>query len=139
VIRFVIDASVMGPLLFEDEADDLLAMLPEALALGECIAPSHWRLEVANQLISGVRRKRATPAEATSILVDLGELPVQIDGSTVEQCWSRTYELAEHHNLTIYDAAYLELAERLSLTLVSADHDLIRAARAIPLSTIAPS
>ncbi|MFM9978398.1 MAG: type II toxin-antitoxin system VapC family toxin [Sphingomonadaceae bacterium] len=130
MIRFVIDASVMGPLLFQDEADASLAMLPGALAEAACIVPSHWRLEVANQLISGVRRKRATSAEAVCTLADLDELPVHIDSLTADQCWSRTYALAERHGLTIYDAAYLELAERLKLPLVSFDADLVKAARA---------
>ena len=139
MIRYVIDASVIGPLLFEDESSDLLPMLPEALARGECIVPSHWRIEVANQLISGVRRKRATSAEAAHILADLAQLPVEIDGLTAERCWSRTYDLATLHKLTIYDAAYLELAERRSLTLVSADGDLVKVAHAVALPVIAPA
>jgi predicted nucleic acid-binding protein len=139
VIRYVIDASVIGPLLFEDEANDLLPMLLEALALGECVVPSHWRIEVANQLISGVRRKRATPGEAAHILADLAQLSVEIDASTAERCWSRTYDLAAFHKLTIYDAAYLELAERRSLTLVSADGDLVKAAHAASLSVLTPA
>ena len=128
MIRYVVDASAIGPLMFEDEAEDAIPMLSDALTLGECIVPVHWRFEVANQLLSGVRRKRVAPAHAEAILTDLAEFPVEFDLASIERAWSQSHALASRHGLTLYDAAYLELAERLGLALISLDKKLLRAA-----------
>lgn len=42
---------------------------------------------------------------------------------------ARTGRLSEDHGLTIYDAAYLELAEREDGVLVTEDHELLEAGR----------
>ena len=42
--------------------------------------------------------------------------------------WSATAQLAKAHNLTAYDATYLELALRLAMPLATSDAALIRAA-----------
>jgi predicted nucleic acid-binding protein len=57
-------------------------------------------------------------------------LPIQVDSETDKQAWGATLRLAERHQLTLYDAAYLELALRRSLPLAALDEDLRRAARA---------
>jgi hypothetical protein len=44
--------------------------------------------------------------------------------------------LARKHRLSVYDASYLELAQRETLPLATRDADLIRAARAETLSLI---
>jgi len=49
---------------------------------------------------------------------------------------SRGHDLARKHRLTVYDASYLELAQREALPLATLDADLIRAARAENLSLI---
>ena len=58
---------------------------------------------------------------------DLALLPIAIDGSTADQL-SLIFQLAQQHSLTIYDAAYLELAIRESLPLITYDKALRRAA-----------
>ncbi len=126
--RLVVDASVMGPLLFEDEAESLIATLPQALADGDCIVPEHWRFEVANQILVGTRRGRATPDEADIMLAAMAALPMSVDRDSIDQVWWKTYQLAAAHNLTIYDAAYLELALRLGVPLATFDKALINAA-----------
>ncbi|MBA3898554.1 MAG: type II toxin-antitoxin system VapC family toxin [Sphingomonadaceae bacterium] len=135
--RCVIDASVIGPLLFQDEADDLIAVLPDILARGEAIVPGHWRLEVANQVVMGARRGRARNVEVALILRAIAALPVEVDPATGDHAWTTTHALAVRHGLTIYDAAYLELAMRMSIPLATADTDLIYAANteAVPLIT----
>ena len=126
--RYVVDASVMGPLIFEDEAKLLIASLPETLANGDCIVPAHWQFEVANQILFGAKRGRIMPDEVEPILGALAALPVDIDHASIDFAWSKTHALAVNHQLTIYDAAYLELALRLSLPLATFDKALTRAA-----------
>ncbi|WP_182466776.1 type II toxin-antitoxin system VapC family toxin [Sphingomonas gilva] len=129
------DASVVGPLLFKDEADALFPGLLDSFVAGECLVPGHWRLEIANQMLVGMRRKRATPQEADTLTAMFGQLPIAVDAETSERALGATYRLAVSHNLTIYDAAYLELALRRRLPLLSFDRDLLKAAAAenVPL------
>jgi predicted nucleic acid-binding protein len=134
--RLVVDASVMGPLLFEDEAASLIAALPQALADGDCVVPEHWRFEVTNQILVGARRGRVKPDEADIMLAAMAALPVEVDRDSIDQVWRKTYQLAVAHSLTIYDAAYLELALRLGLPLATFDKALINAANECGITAI---
>lgn len=58
-------------------------------------------------------------------------LPVTLDIETAEQAWTSTIRLAERHRLTVYDAAYLELAHRRELPLATLDEELSRAGKAL--------
>lgn len=128
MIRYVIDASSVGPLVVPDEAENLLPAVRVALANEECIAPGHWRFEVGNLALMAVRRKRVDSQTVLANLRDLSEFVVEIDPLSPQLAWNRTYLLAQQNALTLYDAAYLELAQRLSLALLSADGALLRAA-----------
>jgi predicted nucleic acid-binding protein len=57
-------------------------------------------------------------------LADLELLPIQSDSETERHAWRSTLRLAERHRLTVYDAAYLELAMRRGLPLASLDREL---------------
>lgn len=81
--------------------------------------PSLWRLEVANSLQTGVRRGRISAEFRDAALTDLALLNMAIDPDTDTFAWSATLRLAERFGLTLYDAAYLELAHRLTLPLTS--------------------
>ena len=96
---------------------------------GEAVAPALWRFEVANVLLMAVRRRRLDAERRTRILADLDVLPIRIDDAATRLAWTRTLDLAERHGLTVYDAAYLELAVRMNATLASLDGELIAATR----------
>ena len=135
MIRRVIDASCIGALLIPDEAENLMPGLISALEEGACVVPAHWRYEVANLSLVAVRRKRVASDEIAKSLADLASYSIEIDAAGTVHAWSRTYRLAERHGLTIYDAAYLELALRLSTTMFSLDEPLLQAARAEGVAT----
>ena len=59
----------------------------------------------------------------------LALLPVKGDAEADRQAWSATSYLAERHGLTIYDAAYLEIASRRKIPLATLDRQLRAAAR----------
>lgn len=92
--------------------------------------PGLWKLEVANILEMGIRRGRHDTAFRTSTLADLALLPIRVDPDTDRHAWGATLQLAERHRLTLYDAAYLELALRRTLPLASLDAELRAAAQA---------
>ena len=60
----------------------------------------------------------------------LRDLPITLDRETAAQAWGATARLAEQHRLTLYDASYLELAQRLALPLATLDRELRTAASA---------
>ena len=78
---------------------------------------------------TGVRRGRHYAGFRDSTLTDLALLPVRVDAETDRQAWGATLLLSERHRLTLYDAAYLELALRRSLPLASLDVELRAAAK----------
>ena len=83
-----------------------------------------WWLEVANVLEMGVRRGRHDAAFRDATLADLALLPISTDA------WGPTLQLASRHGLTLYDAAYLEVAQRRALPLATLDVDLRAAGKA---------
>ena len=78
----------------------------------------------------GIRRKRITPEEVQQHLTLLSELPIDVDENALGQLWGETRILAQKHQLTLYDATYLELAKRLGLPLATFDVELRKAAQA---------
>lgn len=129
----MIDSSVALTWCFEDEAspaaDRLLAQLTDTGA----VAPSLWPLEVLNGLAMAERRGRLTTLARHEKISFLQALPISLDHETAAQAWTTTSRLAERYRLTLYDAAYLELAQRLNLPLATLDKELREAARALGL------
>ena len=74
------------------------------------------------------RRGRITAEQATQALTLLDSLSLEEDEETAEQIPARTFSLARKHRLTLYDAAYLELAQRRGASLASFDSQLLDAA-----------
>lgn len=129
-MSIVIDASCVLATMLPDEADAFAAHAMEAVAKGGARVPSHWPLEIANGLLIAQRRRRITNAIRLESLADAQALPVELDDQTSSAVWGAASELAVRHNLTVYDAAYLELAKRLRLPLATLDRDLRKAAKA---------
>ena len=67
---------------------------------------------------------------ARQLIVWHPEAVNSLDPETGRQAWGATVRLAERHKLSVYDAAYLELAQRRGLPLATLDTDLRRAAMA---------
>jgi predicted nucleic acid-binding protein len=128
VIRYVVDASSVGPLVVPDEAENLIPAVANGLTDEECIVPAHWHFEVGNLGLMAVRRKRADLQIVLANLHDLAQFKVEIDLPSSELAWTTSIQLAQRYGLTLYDAAYLELARRRALVLLSADGRLLDAA-----------
>lgn len=135
---FVLDCSIALAWFFADESDAYADAVANSLAKNRVVVPSLFHLEIANILVVGERRKRCTEAQASVFLARLAALPITVDGQTVARAWSDTIALARSHNLSAYDATYLELTVRESLSLASLDVDLKRAAKAIGVSEFVP-
>lgn len=128
-MSLVVDASMTIAWLFHDERNDLAQAVLRKVAAEGAQVPSIWRLEVANVLRNSVRRGRCDEGYAARSLQRLGRLRIVVDGETDRHAWGATRDLSRDHNLTVYDAAYLELALRLRQSLASRDSALLNAAR----------
>ncbi len=124
---FVLDASVAACWAFDDEDHPVATQALERLRTDPALAPSLWWFELRNTLVVNERRGRLTTADTTAFLRAVGRLPVTLDPAPGD---AAVLALARTHRLTVYDAAYLELAQRESLPLATLDAALARAAQA---------
>jgi predicted nucleic acid-binding protein len=134
-VSLVLDCSATVAWVYGDETTEAIRAVFEVVANSGAWVPALWRLEVANVLEMGVRRSRHDTAFRDATLADLALLPIRVDPETDQHAWGATARLAAGHGLTLYDAAYLELARRRDLPLASLDQELRIAAMAegVPL------
>jgi predicted nucleic acid-binding protein len=127
-VSLILDSSATLAWCYADETTPAIRQVFELLIKDGAWVPSLWRLEVANILEIGVRHGRNDVAFRDATLADLSLLPISLDPETDRQAWDATLQLAHRHRLTLYDAAYLELANRRGLPLATLDNDLRTAA-----------
>ncbi|MDN5835776.1 MAG: type II toxin-antitoxin system VapC family toxin [Nitrosospira sp.] len=120
----VLDSSVALAWCFEDEHTRATLSLLDQISETGATAPALWSLEVLNGLAMAERRGRLDATQRHQFAGFLRDLPVSVDSETASQAWTATARLAEHYRLTLYDAAYLELAQRLDLPLATLDQEL---------------
>jgi predicted nucleic acid-binding protein len=122
----VIDASLAGAWCFPDEqteyTNSVLRIVGETM---DPIAPALWAYEIRNTILMGMKRGRITNDGAQRLLIFLNDLNVQLSDPASHDA---VFRLAETHGLTVYDAAYLDLALRAGVPLASLDDALCRAA-----------
>ena len=127
---FVADASVAIGWVHPAQATTHTGAMLDAIAEGATLeVPALWPLEVANALTVLQRRRKLTEDEKQAGLGWLRSLPLRIDHEAALLAFSRLSELASAHQLSVYDAAYLELAQRRHLVLGCKDGSLRTAAR----------
>jgi predicted nucleic acid-binding protein len=142
VKTLVIDGSTALGFLLKDERDTgALVALAEIEKGIPTFIPAHCRIETANGLLMAERRKRVTQSDVAEALSLLDALPMATDTETASRAGGDTIALARQYGLTIYDAAYLELAMRLGASLATNDGELAKAAESagVALLSTAPS
>lgn len=126
---FVVDASIavawVHPAQATQQTDSLLERVREG-AIFE--VPALWPLEVSNALLVLERRRKLSKGNREAALGTLQKLAPKIDHEMSGLAFSKLAELASEHQLSIYDAAYLELARRRRLPLACKDGPLRSAA-----------
>jgi predicted nucleic acid-binding protein len=126
---FVADASVAIGWVHPGQATKQTAAMLAAIADGATLEiPALWPLEVANALLVLVRRRKLTEDDRQVALGWLRGLRLRLDHEMTALAFSRLSELADAHQLSVYDAAYLELAQRRKLVLGCKDGPLRTAA-----------
>jgi predicted nucleic acid-binding protein len=126
--QIVLDSSLALAWYLEDEQNDYADGVLAALDGDEGVVPPLWPYEVANALWMAERRGRTTAAHIQRVLALLQALPIRVDTRGYERAQREVLGLARREGLTVYDAAYLELAIREGLPLATLDTQLRAAA-----------
>lgn len=135
-MAFVLDASAAIPWCFKDEETERTRGLQDQALTGELIVvPEHWRIELLNVLLMGVRRGRVSVPDIQEFWGQMDPLDIEVDHRTFADTFAAIAPLTRRHRLTAYDAAYLELAMRRRLPVATLDAELAAAANAegVPL------
>ena len=129
-MSLVLDSSVTLAWLHSNELTEPVRLVFDRVTSARAWVPSLWKLEVANALQMAVRRGRIDAAFRDASLADLALLNIAADPDTDSFAWSTTLQLAQAHQLTVYEASYLELAQRMALPLATLDKKLRQASHA---------
>ena len=137
--RFVVDASVALCWYFEDQKTEYSEAVFECLARGdEALVPVIWPLEVINSLVVAARQKAISAAQLENFVADLKELPIEVDLEGVGRSYSSILRISRQHQLSSYDAAYLDLALVEGLPLATGDKNLRAAAKRSGVGLVLP-
>lgn len=126
----VVDSSFVLNWLFREEGHEAGRPYLKRLTEEFGVSPALWATEVCEGLRSGVARGRVSREDADGMAVRVGALLVTQDEATWAQAWVHARQLAHREGLSVYDAAYLELAVRKSLPILTFDRKLREAAKA---------
>lgn len=131
----VVDAAFAGAWLLPDEhslsADKVLRSIL-GLKL-ELAVPDLWYYELMNLLVSAHRRKRIAEDQVFEAHQLIDKIPCHAFEQQAPLARDRISRLALRFELSAYDAAYLELADRLQCPLLTFDRVLARAANTLGL------
>lgn len=134
----VIDSSVALAAVFDDETSDYADSAIVELRESPGLVPSLWLLEVGNALLVAERRGRIDEFGCSMALELLRELPLRVEQDLTNARLDRVVALARRRGISSYDAAYLEMAIRLSIPLATLDERLRAAARAEGIQLFQP-
>jgi len=128
LISVVVDASLALAWCFPDEGSEYADGVLVSLEGKTILVPSVWGLEIANAVLVSERRKRLSQPEIRQFTTLLEGLRVVQDTRAVAELVRDVLPLARAHQLSAYDAAYLELAIRHDAPLATLDGKLRAAA-----------
>lgn len=126
----VFDASIVIAAFSPDEIEGRAVGALAPLLGGGSHVPDLWPIEIANVLLTKMRRRLLSEAEADAVWRTIRMIPVELHTVSIEQVETSVLPLAQAHGLTTYDACYLELARRLAVPLATLDRKLRIAAEA---------
>lgn len=124
----VVDASVVLSWCFEDEASDAAYQVLDRVSEHGAAAPSFLLVELANVLWAAECRGRLKAEDATEFIELIDALHIAFDTETARRALWEVRALARAGGISVYDATYLELAQRLRCPLATKDEGQVAAA-----------
>ncbi len=136
MINWVLDCSLALAWALPDESSKRAErFLAEVTAETVLWVPALWWYELANALTMAQRRRRLLESDGLRAIELYASLPIQTDTHLNSDVAWRFHSLAKEYNLSAYDAAYLELAQRKGFGLATLDRNLTTAARKAGVAT----
>ena len=135
--QIVADASFCGAWVLTDESSGAAESLLARIISGsvQLVVPALWHYEMLNLLRSAVRRKRLAKEDLDLTVEALERVPMTLEDLPGAPARRRILHLAMQFDLSSYDAAYLELADRFKISLQTNDAKLAAAAKQLRLPT----
>src|SRR3989338_8432524 len=136
MLHAVVDASVIVSWLLPEETNGKHEGMLNNIDKMKIHVPSIFEYEFMNILANAEKNKRIDNATAMGIIEIVSQYPIAIESSTaVLKENINIFKIARAHDLTTYDAAYLELALRLGVPLITYDKLLLNTAKKLKLKT----
>ena len=123
---FVVDASMALTWCVDDEATAETDAVLHRLLLEGGLAPAHWPLELANAIRFAARRGRVKARDVERARAIIAGLPVEVLPVETSTALS-LIDVAQTYDLSVYDAAYIDLADFRGLGLATLDARLAKA------------
>ncbi len=133
---FVVDASTALEWFLENPRSAPTERSWKAARKQLLVVPAIWPLETHNALLKLTRRGILTAAEAEEFRVELRLLAKRVDAAPDQETVDRIWEIAVANMMTVYDASYIELADRLNLPIASNDAAIRAAAKTLGLHLV---
>jgi predicted nucleic acid-binding protein len=134
---YVFDSSFVGSLVIPDEknlrTDQIQAAIGET---EEIFIPQLLWYEVSNIFKNLIRRKRYTTDEVLQFFPWLAAIRLTDDDASGTDYSEKLLRLSIDYDLSAYDAAYLELADRKKAVLCTLDKNLQTAAQKLGVTVL---
>lgn len=121
--RFVIDASILVKLFFEEEHSE--ASVRYVQNATELLAPDLLWAEATNVVWKRLRRGEITADDAAAVVQEMLKVPIVTTGDS--DLALSALALAADTGRSVYDCLYLALACRQNIPLLTADERLVNA------------
>jgi predicted nucleic acid-binding protein len=137
-MRLIVDASTVGTFILPDEANHRNEAAEETLLEAQLVQPVHWPIELAGLVLKASRRNRLSIA-ARALARDRISMLMSAAEIEPRHAAIAAFDLAVEYHISVYDAAYLELALRLGVPIMTRDGPLAGAASKANVERIALS
>lgn len=128
---FVVDASVVGAAIFQEELCDAASSV--LTSGGDLLAPDLIHVELANVIWKRHRRGQIDEEQAGHLVGDVLDLPLRITASV--GLVDSALRLALRTGRTVYDCLYLALAVQTSTVMLTCDQRLVNALDGSPFES----
>ncbi|MFI5267403.1 MAG: type II toxin-antitoxin system VapC family toxin [Chloroflexota bacterium] len=132
----VIDASVTLAWCFPDEATPATDALRGRVTLTGAVVPPHWRIEIESTVRLAERRRRIAAAQVADFVRFIRAQMIEVDQPPLQTTFGDLMPIARQYSLSVYDAAYVDLANRRGLSLATLNANIRRAARQIGIDLV---
>ena len=129
----VTDSSVCLAWFLADEGNPAADRARQLVVDEGGMVPGIWWYEVRNALLMNVRRGRISSVDCRAAIEGLRDLPVSVDTAHSD---GLLLEIAGTHQLTVYDASYLEVAIRRELAVASLDRRIVAVADTLGVDVV---